>query len=138
MIKLEEIKARHGKATQGPWLLASGDDESCSSIFGVISEAENQRVEADTRIFRGDFPEDTKWIAVDAGVSPARLADEDNFDFIAASWQDVKDLIEEVERLRGELASMQTQRARRREQSRARRSKIKQVVSLINPAEVKP
>jgi len=115
MLNLEQIKERHAKATKGPWLLASGDDEFCSSIFGVISEAENQRVEADTRIFRGDFPEDTKWIAVDAGVSPARLADEDNFDFIANSWQDVKDLIEEVERLRRrvELRDLKLEAARK-------------------------
>jgi len=93
--ELSELERLEREATPGPWIVDAGDDECCSSVSGVVSDSERQRLQASNRVHRGDFPEDTRWIVVDPGCSPVIVVD--NFDFIAA-------LEAELSRLRSEPA----------------------------------
>lgn len=91
MIKLEEVKARHGRATPGPYTLEDS-----------ISDYHDKNICAKGPIVSGVIAQlFTKW------PNEAHAEQECNADFLAASWQDVKDLIEEVERLRGIEAAAQ-------------------------------
>lgn len=110
--EIEQSMALARQATPGPWVVDTGDDEYCSSISGVISVAEQQRIAEISRIrlHRGDFPEETLWVTVDPGCAPVKLSEAhtpyNDSDFIAdagtnylTDMQDLLALRKEVERL---------------------------------------
>lgn len=74
------------RATLGPWLVVGGDDEYCSGISGVISQAEYERIKLKAAEHRGDFPVDTQWIAVSPGCAPVNVGSNDgDYEFIVAA-----------------------------------------------------
>jgi hypothetical protein len=86
------------KVTPLPWYLDAGDDEHCCSIDGIISEAEQKRINTDTRLHLGDFPLDTKWVAVNPGCAPVELANPDaDFAYIVAACNAVPGLIQRLQ-----------------------------------------
>ena len=86
--RLREIRERHGRATKGPW----------REYMGWVHPN-----------FAGPSPQTTNGdTAICEPLGPDAIF---NRAFIAASWQDVKDLLEEVERLREFAADVAMQMA---------------------------
>lgn len=95
--QIKAIEERHGKATPGPYREVDKGTEDF--IYGICLMPV------------GSFP-----ILLAAGCLPDRAitagtgiddfgGKKEDWDFIAASWQDVADLLAEVERLKGDLAA---------------------------------
>lgn len=102
--RYREIEQRAEAATPGEWLEVYGDDETCSSMGGIISQAEYERVVAGRSRHRGHFPIDTAWIVVDPGVAPCHVsALQEDWDFITNARQDIPYLLAEARKLRAFL-----------------------------------
>lgn len=84
-MNLEEIKKRHSDASTGPWIWDARRHTHDCIIYVEGSVEEYGYIS----IGEGGIVGSSEWTWVD----------DHNGEFIANSWQDVKDLIAEVERL---------------------------------------
>lgn len=92
--RLEDIKARHAAATPGPWHTG----RTCEA-----SSDEGRRVLSRNVVFEEDgfpHPAMTMWVYGPGG----QVSADNDAAFVANSWDDVRWLISEVERLRKDQA----------------------------------
>ena len=101
----ESLADRFERALEGvtpaPWVMAGGDDECCSRVGGIVSEAEQRRIDADATIHRGDYPESTAWIVVYPGVSPVQFVPQDNDEFFIFARNHAAEIIAALRRAEG-------------------------------------
>lgn len=97
LLDIESIRARHAAATKGPYKWRA--NEKLHSSYCMCSlRGEDNNIVASADSEPVSYAGCNEFI----DISPA------NQDFLAASWQDVADLIAEVERLRAENAALKS------------------------------
>lgn len=99
MTRFDEIKDRVKAATGGPWILHFRADEKTKTQYSwSIWDEEGNKFILDME--RKQQPPSDEWVE-------RRTLD---FNFIAHARQDIPDLIAEIERLRGDIKNIATQK----------------------------